>query len=64
MGYDFDVIMSDVRERGVLVLELGVEPNGRPVYRVSLFDGHAWTGARYHTLGAAVTTYKFLRRVI
>ena len=64
MEYDFDVIMSDVSERGVLALELGLEPNGRPIYRVSVFDGRGWTGARYHSFGAAITTYKFLRRVI
>lgn len=64
MDYDFDVMISDVIEGKVMSLELGVGPNGRPVYRVSLFNGKKWAAARYHSFGSALATYKFLKRVI
>lgn len=64
MDYDFDVMFSDVNEGKVLALEVGVRPNGSPVFRVSFFNGLKWAGARYSTFGAALTTYKFLKRVM
>lgn len=64
MDYDFDIMASDVTEDGLITLEVGVRPNGNPVYRVSVYDGHHWKGARYSTFAAAHTTYKFLLRVI
>ena len=64
MGYDFDIMLSDVTEDGLLTLELGVKPNGEPVYRVAVYDGKRWKGARYNTFKAAHATYKLLLRVI
>ena len=64
MDYDFEVMWSDVREGKVLALELGVGPNGAPVFRVSLFNGKRWSGARYHDFGAALATYRFLKQAI
>lgn len=64
MEYDFEIMLSDMTEDGLIALELGVKPNGNPVYRVSVFDGTHWKGARYNTFSAAHTTYKFLRRVV
>ena len=64
MNYDFDIMISDVTKNGIITLEMGVRPNGNPVYQVSVFDGHHWKGVRYSTFAAAHTTYKFLRRVI
>ena len=64
MEYDFGIMLSDVTESGLITLEVGVRPSGNPVYRVSVFDGKHWKGARYSTFAAAQTTYKLLRRVI
>lgn len=64
MDYDFGVMWSDVTDGKVLAMEMGVGPNGSPVFRVSLFDGKKWSGARYHDFGAALATYKLLKRVI
>lgn len=64
MEYDFGIMMSDVTEKGIITLEIGVKPNGNPIYRVAVYDGNQWTGARYGTLKTAITTYRFLKRVI
>ena len=64
MDYDFGIVWSDVVNGKVLVFEMGVGPNGRQVFRVSLYDGYKWTGVCYHEFGAAHATYKFLKRVM
>ena len=64
IDYDFAVMISDVVDRGVLILEQGIKPNGDPIYRVAMYDGTRWTGARYHSLQAAVTTYRFFKRAM
>ena len=64
MEYDFGVMMSTVEEGKVLALEIGIKNNGKPIYRVSVFNGETWTGACYHSFKSAHTTYKLLERVI
>jgi hypothetical protein len=64
MDYDFAVMLSDVIGGKIRSLEIGVGPNGNPIYRVAIYNGKTWKGAIYRSFDAALTTYKFLRRVM
>ena len=64
MDYDFAIMLSDMTEKGIITLEIGVKPNGSPVYRVAVFDGKHWNGANYNTFAAARNTYKLLLRIV
>lgn len=64
MDFDFAVTLSEVRRRKLITMEIGVGPNGDPIYRVALFNGKKWSSACYYDLRDAYTTYKFLKRVI
>ena len=64
MDFDFAVNLSEVRGRKLITMEIGVKPNGDPIYRVAVFNGKKWSSARYNDLRDAYTTYKFLTRVI
>jgi hypothetical protein len=64
IDYDFAVMISDVTDGGILILEQGLKPNGDPIYRVAVYDGKRWKGARYHSFNAAVTTYRFFKRAM
>ena len=64
MNYDFDIMLSDMTDEGLITLEIGVKPNGSPIYRVAVFDGKHWKGAKYSSFAAAHATYKLLRRIV
>lgn len=64
MNCDFEVLISDVIDGKVLMLELGIAPNGNSVYRVAMFNGKKWSAVRYYNFQTAHATYKFLLNVI
>lgn len=63
MDYDFGIMLCETVDVEVLTMEVGIKPNGKPIYRVALFKDGKWTDALYDTFTAALTTYKFLQRV-
>lgn len=64
MDYDFGIMLSDVIGDCVLTLDIGVRPNGNPIYRMAVFDGYRWKSTQYNTFKTALKTYKFVKQVI
>lgn len=64
MDYDYGIMLSDVIGDCLLTLDIGTRPNGKPIYKVSVFDGKKWDSTQYNTFKTALKTYKFIKRVI
>ena len=59
-----DVMCSVVKETGVVTLELGIRSNGRPIYRVSWWNGDKWAAVCYRSFKTAYNTYNMICRMI
>lgn len=56
------VMCSAVTEDKFVTFDLGIAPNGRSVYRISVWDGTKWSYAKYKSFTAARKTFRLLTR--
>lgn len=61
---DYEIMLCDVKDDKILTLELGVAPDGKPIYQVSISIAKHWDGTTYRSFKAALKTYKLLLRII
>lgn len=58
------IMCSIVKDTGLVTFDIGVGDNGRPVYRVSWFNGERWGYEEYRSFKTARATYKLVSRMI
>lgn len=65
MNYDMGVLLTDVKGKNVITLDLGISERGDPIYGISWYNGHRWGATpKFDSFKDAHAMYKLILKMI